>query len=123
VQKKTPTPRRRGAQPGNKNALRHGFYSALFTGEEKAALDVITERDLESEIVMARVAARQMFKLFKTETVPSLKAQLFDLLTSANVKLATLLRTQKLLRGEGASAADLLIQAIAEIGGGPASLS
>ena len=117
--KKTATPRRRGAQPGNKNALRHGFYSAHFTGEEKTALDVISERDLESEIIMARVAARQMFKLFKQEAVAALKAQLFDLLTTANVKLATLLRTQKFLRGEGASAADLLMQAITDIGADP----
>ena len=117
--KKTSTPRRRGAQPGNKNALRHGFYSAHFTGEEKTALDVISERDLESEIIMARVAARQMFKLFKQEAVAALKAQLFDLLTTANVKLATLLRTQKFLRGEGASAADLLMQAITDIGADP----
>jgi hypothetical protein len=32
-------PHKRGGQPGNKNALKHGFYSSWYTHQEKIRLD------------------------------------------------------------------------------------
>jgi hypothetical protein len=45
----------RGGQPGNTNALKHGFYSRRFRDIEFSDLDVITVADLQNEIAMMRV--------------------------------------------------------------------
>src|SRR5260370_4984453 len=37
------TPRKRGAQPGNANALQHGFYSDAFTLDELALVAALTK--------------------------------------------------------------------------------
>jgi hypothetical protein len=47
--------RRRGAQPGNKNALRHGFYSRQFKAEEIKRLDEQDPTDVKAEIELLRV--------------------------------------------------------------------
>lgn len=47
--------RNRGGQPGNTNALKHGFYSRRFRDIEFSDLDVITVADLQNEIAMMRV--------------------------------------------------------------------
>ena len=54
--------RRRGARPGNTNALKHGFYSARFTRRGVNCLDAQPARaDLLGEIILLRVFIRQMF--------------------------------------------------------------
>jgi hypothetical protein len=59
----TSTPkRRRGGQPGNRNALKHGFYSHNFTSREKSQLeqDILGEFQDEDKLInvfMDRVAA------------------------------------------------------------------
>jgi hypothetical protein len=106
--------RKRGAQPGNSNAMRHGFYARHFTATEHATIESVTERDLESEIIMARVAAARVYQAFIDSEGEEMIA-IFKALTDANIKLGTLLRTQKLLRGEGAGDFDLLAAALAEL--------
>ena len=54
--------RRRGAQPGNNNALKHGFYSREFRSVELEDLDVI-ESTLQDEIAGCRVAGRRIMEL------------------------------------------------------------
>ena len=52
-----PTPRKRGAQPGNSNAVRHGLYSAHLTDEALAALAealALSPTDLTREVALAR---------------------------------------------------------------------
>ena len=52
--------RKRGGQPGNLNALKHGFYSRLFREPEIADLDTLAMLesvgvdDLRGEVVMMR---------------------------------------------------------------------
>ncbi len=55
--------RKRGGQPGNINALRHGFYSSLFKPLEAKDLEDILSTGLEDEIAILRVATRRAFKL------------------------------------------------------------
>jgi hypothetical protein len=50
------TVKKRGAQPGNTNALQHGFYSRQMHSGEIADLSAITP-DLNGEIAMLRVLA------------------------------------------------------------------
>ena len=55
--------RKRGAQPGNLNALKHGFYSRNFLDLENTDLEAMLAQDLESEIAMLRVVVRRAFEL------------------------------------------------------------
>ena len=47
--------RKRGAQPGNKNAFQHGLYSAAFKPEENRLLGGSSATDLTAEIELLRV--------------------------------------------------------------------
>ena len=49
------TPRKRGGQPKNANALKHGLYARHFRTDELAALAVSTDNGLDDEIAMMRV--------------------------------------------------------------------
>ena len=50
-----------GAQPGNHNALTHGFYSRRFKDLDKQDLEAINAT-IESEVAGMRVAARTIFE-------------------------------------------------------------
>ncbi len=57
------SPRKRGGQPGNSNALKHGYYSKSFKKAEAADLEEMgQEADLSSEIAMMRVIIRRVFE-------------------------------------------------------------
>lgn len=58
--------RKRGAQPGNRNAIKHGFYSDQFKQAEKMSLSLIQQTDLTDEIQLFRV---QLRRYFEAETV------------------------------------------------------
>jgi hypothetical protein len=62
--------RKRGAQPGNLNALKHGFYSRSFKELENADLEAMIAEDLDSEIAMLRVVVRRAFELSTTPDPP-----------------------------------------------------
>jgi len=47
--------RKRGAQPGNKNAYQHGFYSQHFKTEEQRILSQMSLTDLSGEIELMRI--------------------------------------------------------------------
>jgi hypothetical protein len=57
--------RRRGGQPGNTNAVRHGFYSPSFTQAEMSALDSNVKGEFHDEINLARVNANRLAELLK----------------------------------------------------------
>ena len=57
------TSRKRGAQPGNTNALKHGFYSRKFSALEHRDLETSLGDDLRSEAAMLRVVIRRVFEL------------------------------------------------------------
>jgi hypothetical protein len=47
--------RKRRAQPGNRNAFKHGFYSGQFSSFERRNVSDIRSADLSSEIALLRV--------------------------------------------------------------------
>ena len=51
--------RKEGAQPGNRNAFKHGFYANHFSPEECKKLK--RAPNLESEINIARISADRIF--------------------------------------------------------------
>ncbi len=108
--------RKRGGQPGNKNALKHGFYSPGFRPNEAADLEEVAgDIHLTDEISMMRVIIRRVFE--RAEECAGLEewSMLLGSLGSASTRLAGLLRTQKLLDGGGSDVADALSQALREV--------
>ena len=61
----TPTKRKRGAQLGNSNALRHGLYSKNFTEAEMSALDENIKGEFTDEIALARVQVGRLVEMLK----------------------------------------------------------
>jgi len=59
--------KRRGAQPGNLNAMRHGYYSRYMSDLEMTDLDSVAA-GLESEIAMLRVQTRRFLSLLQSAT-------------------------------------------------------
>ena len=53
--------RSRGGQPGNINAIKHGFYSRRFMDLEAKDLETVPVEGLEGEIALMRVMIRRVF--------------------------------------------------------------
>ena len=95
----------RGAPKGNKNALKHGFYSRHFRQAELQDLDVLTDAStsLLSEIAALRVAARRMSEALYTNQIEGEAIDWISVLNALGLaynRIAGLLKTQKLLEGD-----------------------
>jgi len=90
--------RKRGGQPGNKNAYKHGFYSRRFRALELSDLSIVLTDNLDDEIALVRVIMRRLFSIANKEakTLDDWKSVLFAI-GSASTRLARLIRTQYLI--------------------------
>ena len=108
--------RRRGAQPGNRNALKHGFYGRYFENLEAGDLDAVQADGLQDEIAMMRIVTRRVLKY--SQRIENIEDAITVLgaLGIASKRLANLLKTQKIL-GEDRSgdAAAAISQALSEV--------
>lgn len=108
--------RKRGAQPGNTNALKHGFYSHRFNNLEITDLDTALSDGLSDEIALLRVIIRRVFEYADTGAQDlDTWSQALNTLGSASTRLAGLLRTQQLIAGESTDVVSVLSQAIGEV--------
>ena len=91
------TPRhRRGGQPGNSNALRHGLYSKYFTEAEMHGLDENLKGEFHDEIALARI---QLCRL--SEILKDYKNMPFDEYIAASIAINNYLdRIQRLSRAQ-----------------------
>jgi hypothetical protein len=92
--------RKRGAQPGNLNALKHGFYSRLFQEGEVLDLEARGIEGMLDEIAMLRVWTRRVMAL--GDGVESLERaiRVLGALGTASLHLSNLLRLQVSLGGK-----------------------
>ena len=88
--------RKRGAQPGNQNALRHGFFSHSFTDAEMDRLDQDIEGEFTDEIALARTNAARLAELLKDYKIMSLD----DVVSASNALNNYLDRIQSLSRAQ-----------------------
>lgn len=89
--------RKKGAQPGNLNALKHGFYSRQFQERELMDLEAIDAEGLENEIAMLRVMMRRLMeRINNCEDLEQLNA-VVGTLGMASSRLASMLRTESFL--------------------------
>jgi len=105
------TGRKRGGQPDNHNALKHGFYSALFKENERRLLDELPVTDLSAEIELIRVTnTRFMQALQASKGSLDYEANL-TALRAVNLSaqsIAALLRIQVLTGSLSRDAAEIL---------------
>ena len=92
--------RKRGAQAGNTNALKHGFYSRRFTKLELRHLDVVLSDGLIDEIALSRVLIRRYFYLASKEA-KSLEewGAVLSICGALTARLTNMVRVQSLLSG------------------------
>ncbi len=108
--------RSRGAQPGNTNALKHGFYSPRFNGGEIQSLTLFKEHiDVVSEIKMLRVAVDRVISRLGEHCDIRECVALLNVLTRAAGRIGHLIRLQKFIYGDQNSISALLYAALEDV--------
>ncbi len=112
-----PNKRKPGAQPGNINSLKHGFYSRRFLLGEASDLDTISGRsDLHDEINMMRVVIRRVFEQASDEAADLESwSKALGTLGAAASRLAILLRVQGRLADRSSEVASALSEALDQV--------
>ena len=126
-QKNTRT-RKVGAPYGNHNALKHGFYSRHFRSGELSDLEAVNAEGLQDEIAAMRVYIRRFIASSAQGSAPGDRATpssaakatypdmvFLDAIGLAATRLASLIKTQKLLDHQYPKASEDLSRALAEV--------
>ena len=92
--------RKKGGQPGNLNAYKHGFYSHRFNEAENISLEAYLSTGLDSEVAMLRVFTRRVFELADGIQDLNEARQSLGALGLAATRLAALLKSQMFLEGD-----------------------
>lgn len=95
--------RKPGAQPGNANALRHGFYSRRFRSLEHRDLENGLQAGLKDEISLLRVQIRRLVELAEGQSELKEAIQSLAAIGLACNRLANMLKTQVMLGESGES--------------------
>ena len=107
--------KKRGAQPRNRNALKHGFYSAQFKEGEIKDLEDNLRTGLQDEIAMMRVVTRRVVDLASKQKDLEGMLNTLGALGLAAIRLAGLLKTQKLIGGEDNTITDAINEALTDV--------
>jgi len=93
--------RKPGGQPGNTNALKHGFYTKNFSLAERRGLQAAEGVVLGDEIGLLRVLIRRFAEQVQASQGVSLNeaAHHLAVVSEAMLRLASLLRTDHMLGG------------------------
>jgi len=109
------TKRKRGGQPGNTNALKHGIYRKHYTTDEITDLETALQSGLQDEIALLRVLLKRTFALASGVEDLEESTKTLNALGAATTRLSGLLRVDKLLGGGGGNAAEAIATAISEV--------
>ena len=90
--------RRRGAQPGNLNALKHGFYSRYFKASEVEAIQGLPGDDLGEEIAALRVIIRRVLALSSNIDDVNTGLRLLSTFSAAAAQLSGLVKIQSVIQ-------------------------
>jgi len=97
------------------NAYKHGFYADKFMNREIDDLDEFVLEGLKEEIAVMRVFMRRVIDLAKGEKDLDKAIGNLGALGLASTRLAGMLKTQKLLGGDGDRIAEALSNALDEV--------
>jgi hypothetical protein len=92
-------PRKRGGQPGNQNALRHGFYSKAISADEHTDLDLIITDALDNEIHLIRCLIRRTVEFSEGISDWRSSASLLSSIASSSQQLSGMIYKRYLLAG------------------------
>ncbi len=101
-----PKRRKPGGQPGNTNAVKHGFYAKNFSLAERRSLQATEGVVLGDEISLLRVLIRRFAEQIQASQGVALNESAMHLavISEAMLRLGSLLRTDHLLGGAQSSA-------------------
>jgi hypothetical protein len=114
------TSKKRGAQSGNHNAFRHGFYSSAFKDRERRLLSSMPATDLAAEIDLIRVANYRFLQALNAVPGPLDVETQLAALRAVNLSaqsIASLIRAQALTSASGE--ADTLAGLLESLGSDP----
>ena len=106
--------RRRGAPPGNINALKHGFYTRRLPASQLRGLEDHSFSGLSEEIAVLRLFIRQLVEHQPKVLTVDQAASYLRVISLALISLTRLIRTQHLV-GDDDSIGNALTQALEEI--------
>ncbi len=123
--KKEKSKRKRGAQQGNKNAQKHGFYSKQYTVEETRRLSADNGETI-SEIILLKVMIDRLSQeiSFDPKTISDSNGnsmrddhylRQLNTLSAMTTSQATLLRTQYLIKGKTGDLQTAILTALEEL--------
>jgi hypothetical protein len=105
-----------GAQLGNTNARKHGFYASSFTNQDLQALARITDQeDLSSEIDLLRVAINRAMTLNQNEINIKDFVSLLTIIVRATGRLGQLTKIRKLIKPGESTLEEFLEDALSEV--------
>jgi len=102
------TPRRRGGQPGNRNAIKHGFYA------HQQASPIESLVDLEEEIQVLRLFIRDFLDQDRSQVTFEQNLALLRAVCFAFTALNRLVKTQHWIASNHDEYTDTIKQAIAD---------
>ena len=105
--------RKRGGQPGNLNALKHGFYSKHFQRSELKDLEEIG--DLQEVIQMLRMVSRRLLKAAEECRNVGELSNLLNTLGLAATRVGGLMKVQKFLGGNEESTEEFISYLLEEV--------
>ncbi len=105
-------PRRRGAPPGNTNALKHGYYSARFAPRTPGAAVDLKASGLADEIDLLRAFLRRVIYLSASQSSLSADLALLRVASLAANTLGRLVRTQRFFAEYGGVTIDDVLDEI-----------
>jgi hypothetical protein len=105
----------RGGQPGNLNALKHGFYTRYFTNHDLAGVTSTDFDGLMEEIAIIRLYARRLIELDNLSADISQVTNILRILCLASLTITRLVKTRQILRLADTSSADDLHQVLEQL--------
>jgi hypothetical protein len=93
----------------------HRFYSPTFTSTESLDLEKVSKEGVADEVALLRVGIRRLFAMAQVSTTPAEWATILDAIGTASVRIAGLLRTQRMIEGGQSNLSEVLSQALTEV--------
>ena len=108
--------RKRGGQPGNTNAVQHGFFSRRFLKGEIETLDLMEEyNDISSEIKLVRIALDRAITRMTGEIDIDRTVALLNAIVRGAAKIGHLKKIQELLFSESQGLSEFLEEALSKV--------
>lgn len=107
--------RHRGGQPGNSNALKHGFYTRRIKQSHLNGIESTDISGLIEEIALIRVFTRRLVESCNTDADAYELADFLRILCLASSTISRVIRTQYLLASSGTGLDDEIAEAIRQV--------